>query len=69
MKLGNINPRYRSKLTLVRLLAIAKTSQLSDCGVDGILGRLYDLQMLYGGNIQTDSNFQYGESVSTLSTL
>lgn len=41
--LGNINPKY----------------QLSDCGVDGILGRLYeDVQMLYDGvNIQT----AYGE--------
>lgn len=53
--LGNINPKYRSKLASVRLLTIAKKSQLSDCGVDGILGMLYeDLQMLYDGvNIQT----------------
>ncbi|KAM3583191.1 uncharacterized protein V6R79_011079 [Siganus canaliculatus] len=53
--LGNINPKYRSKLAAIRLLAIAKTSQLSECGVNGILARLYeDLVMLYGGvNIQT----------------
>lgn len=53
--LGNINPKYRSKLTAIRPLAIAKKSELSGCGVDGILCRLYeDLEMLYGGvNIQT----------------
>jgi len=53
--LGNINPKYRSKLAPIRLLAIAKKSELSECGVDGILGRLYeDLVILYGGvNIQT----------------
>ncbi|CAG5851037.1 unnamed protein product [Menidia menidia] len=49
--------KYRngSKLAAIRLLAIAKKSELSECGVDGILGRLYeDLIMLYGGvNIQT----------------
>ena len=53
--LGNINPKYRSKLAAIRLLAIAKKRELSECGVDGILGRLYeDLEMLYDGvNIQT----------------
>nr|XP_040046980.1 uncharacterized protein LOC120827889 [Gasterosteus aculeatus aculeatus] len=53
--LGNIDPKYRSKLAAIRLLAIAKKRELSDCGVDGILGRLYeDLEMLYDGvNIQT----------------
>ena len=48
--LGNINPKYRSKLASIRLLAIAKRSQLSECGVDGILGRLHeDLVRLYEG--------------------
>lgn len=53
--LGNIDPKYRSKLAAIRLLAIAKKRELSDCGVNGILGRLYeDLEMLYDGvNIQT----------------
>ncbi|XP_054866338.1 uncharacterized protein LOC118469167 [Amphiprion ocellaris] len=53
--LGNINPKYRSKLAAIRLLAIAKKSELSECGVDGILGRLHeDLVMLYDGvTIQT----------------
>lgn len=35
--LGNINPKYQSKLAAIRLLAIAKKSALSECGVDGIL--------------------------------
>ncbi|XP_026121924.1 uncharacterized protein LOC113104807, partial [Carassius auratus] len=35
--LGNINPKYRSKLASIRLLAIAKQSELSECGVDAIL--------------------------------
>ncbi|XP_029021786.1 uncharacterized protein LOC114864938 [Betta splendens] len=54
--LGNINPKYRSKLAAIRLLAIAKKSELSECGIDAILGRLYeDLVMLYDGvTIQTE---------------
>lgn len=53
--LGNINPKYRSKLPAIRLLAIAKKSALSECGVDGILQRLHeDLVKLYNGvKIQT----------------
>lgn len=53
--LGNINPKYRSKLAAIRLLAIAKKSALSECGVDGILQRLHeDLVKLYNGvKIQT----------------
>lgn len=48
--LGNINPKYRSKLAAIRLLAIAKRSELSECGVDAILGRLHDdLVKLYDG--------------------
>lgn len=53
--LGNINPEYRSKLAAIRLLAIAKKTELSECDVDRILGRLHeDLIMLYDGvTIQT----------------
>lgn len=48
--LGNINPKYRSKLAAIRLLAVAKKSELSECGVDGILARLHeDLVRLYDG--------------------
>lgn len=48
--LGNINPKYRSKLAAIRLLAIAKRSELSECGIDPILERLHqDLVMLYDG--------------------
>ncbi|KAM7416937.1 hypothetical protein PAMA_018830 [Pampus argenteus] len=44
-----------TEMGAIRLLAIAKKSELSECRVDGILGRLYeDLVMLYGGvNVQT----------------
>ncbi|XP_023278669.1 uncharacterized protein LOC111667250 [Seriola lalandi dorsalis] len=45
--LGNINPKYRSKLAAIRLLAIAKKRELSECGVDGILVGLYeDLELI-----------------------
>ncbi len=48
--LGNINPKYRSKLVLIHLLAIVKKSDLSQCGVDAILARLHkDLVKLYNG--------------------
>ncbi len=48
--LGNINPKYRSKLASIRLLAIAKKSDLSECLVDAILARLHeDLVKLYNG--------------------
>lgn len=48
--LGNINPKYRSKLAAIRLLAIAKRSELSECGVDAILRKLLeDLVRLYEG--------------------
>lgn len=46
--LGNINPKYRSKLASIHLLAMARQSDLSECGVDAILERLHeDLVMLY----------------------
>ncbi len=48
--MGNINPKYRSKLASIRLLAIAKKSDLSECLVDAILARLHeDLVKLYNG--------------------
>ncbi|CAG5871646.1 unnamed protein product [Menidia menidia] len=37
--LGNINPKFRSKLTAIRLLAITKSNDVSKCGVDAILKR------------------------------
>ncbi len=53
--LGNINPKYRSELAAILLLAITKKSELLECGVDGILSRLHeDLVTLYDGvKIQT----------------
>lgn len=53
--LGIINPKYQSKLAAICLLAIAKKSELSESGVDGILERLHeDLVMLYDGvNVHT----------------
>ncbi|KAG7456398.1 hypothetical protein JOB18_008800 [Solea senegalensis] len=59
--LGNIDPKFRSKLAAIRLLAIAKANDIDDCGVDVILKRINeDLQLLYNGvKIQT----QRGEVV------
>lgn len=53
--LGNIDPKFRSKLAAIRLLAIAKTRDISKWGVDVILKRiLQDLTQLYNGvRIQT----------------
>lgn len=53
--LGNINPKYRSKLSAIRLLAIAKSKDLSECGLDAVLQRIQeDLVQLYNGvQIQT----------------
>ena len=53
--LGNIDPKYRSKLSAIRLLAIAKSSDLSRYTVDVILDRIKkDLDVLYQGvKIQT----------------
>lgn len=53
--LGNINPKFRSKLAAIRLLAIAKANDIDECGVDVVLERIdKDLQLLYNGvKIQT----------------
>lgn len=48
--LGNINPKFRSKLAAIRLLAIAKAKDISEAGVDVILRRIEkDLKELYSG--------------------
>ena len=48
--MGNIDPKFRSKLAAIRLLAIAERTELSDCGIDAILARLHeDLVKLYEG--------------------
>ncbi len=66
--LGNINPKYRSKLASIRLLAIAKKSDLSHCGVDAILARLYEyLVKLYNGvkiHLASGEHEIYGAVVS-----
>lgn len=55
--LGNIDPKFRSKLAAIRLLAIAKANDIDDCGVDVVLQRINeDLQLLYNGvQIQTQN--------------
>ncbi|KAM7399882.1 hypothetical protein PAMP_019120 [Pampus punctatissimus] len=55
--LGNINPKFRSKLAAIRLLAIAKPDDIDKCGVDFVLQRIdEDLKLLYNGvTIQTQS--------------
>lgn len=55
--LGNIDPKFRSKLAAIRLLAIAKAKDVSQWGVDVILKRiLEDLTLLYNGvRIETPS--------------
>lgn len=46
--LGNINPKYRSKLASIRLLAIARSADLRHSGVDVILNRIKeDMDALY----------------------
>lgn len=48
--LGNINPKFRSKLAAIRLLAIAKAKDISEAGADVILKRIEkDLTELYNG--------------------
>lgn len=48
--LGNISPKYRSRLAAIRLLAMGKTKDLFDCGTDKILERInQDLTELYNG--------------------
>lgn len=55
--LGNIDPKFRSKLAAIRLLAIAKANDIDDCGVDVVLQRIIeDLHLLYNGvKIQTQN--------------
>lgn len=48
--LGNINPKYRSKLAAIRLLAMARSADLRQSGVDVILNRIKeDMDALYSG--------------------
>ena len=48
--LGNINPKFRSRLAAIRLLDVALQSELSDCGIDAVMDRLQkDLDLLYSG--------------------
>ncbi|KAL3970579.1 LETM1 and EF-hand domain-containing protein 1, mitochondrial [Sarotherodon galilaeus] len=48
--LGNIDPKFRSKLAAIRLLAIAKANDISQWGIDVVLKRiLQDLSLLYNG--------------------
>lgn len=48
--LGNIDPKFRSKLPAIRLLAIAKAKDITESGVDVILQRIEtDLKELYRG--------------------
>lgn len=53
--LGNIDPKFRSKLAAIRLLAIAKANDIDECRVDVVLERIHkDLELLYNGvKIQT----------------
>lgn len=55
--LANINPKYRSKLAAIRLLAMARSVDLRQCGVDVILNRIKeDMDALYNGvKIQTSN--------------
>ncbi|XP_066509632.1 uncharacterized protein [Hoplias malabaricus] len=66
--LGNINPKYRSKLAAIRLLAIAKATDIAQSSVDVILDRIYkDLNMLYHGvkiKICDEERTVYGALVS-----
>nr|XP_054587799.1 uncharacterized protein LOC129153069 [Nothobranchius furzeri] len=48
--LGNIDPKFRSKLASIRLIGIAKSKDIDECGVDIILQRIdEDLKLLYDG--------------------
>lgn len=55
--LGNINPKFRSKLAAIKRLAIAKADDIDKCDVDFVLQRIdEDLKLLYNGvTIQTRS--------------
>ncbi|XP_035994917.1 uncharacterized protein LOC118563700 [Fundulus heteroclitus] len=48
--LGNISPKYRSRLAAIRLLAMVKSKDLSHCGIDSIFERIkHDLISLCDG--------------------
>ena len=48
--LGNINPKFRSRLAAIRLLAMVKSKDLSHCGIDKIFERINcDLTELHDG--------------------
>ena len=48
--LGNINPKYRTKLAAIRLPAMARSEDLCQSGVDVILNRIKeDMDALYSG--------------------
>lgn len=48
--MGNINPKYRSRLADIRLLAMVKSKDLSHCGIDNIFERInHNLSELYNG--------------------
>ena len=48
--LGNISPKYRSKLAAIRLVAMVKSNDISHSGIDKILARInLDLNELYKG--------------------
>ncbi|KAL2102281.1 hypothetical protein ACEWY4_001449 [Coilia grayii] len=48
--LGNIDPKFRSKLAAIRLLAIAKAEYVSKWGIDVVLQRIQkDVELLYNG--------------------
>lgn len=69
--LGNINPKYRSKLAAIRLLAMARLADLCQSGVDEILNRIKeDMDALYSGvkmlTINRENNIWcHGLSVET----
>lgn len=55
--LGNIDPKFRSKLAAIRLLAKAKATYIDECGVEVVLQKMYEgLQLLYNAvKIQTQN--------------
>lgn len=65
--LGNIHPKYRSKLAAIRLLAMAKSADLRQSGVDPLLNRIMeDLNKLHGVEVHTADGQKtlYGAVVS-----
>ena len=63
--LGNIDPKFRSKLAAIRLLAIAKAKDITQAGVDVILERIEkDLRELYIGVKIGNGETIYGAVIS-----